>query len=71
MTVEKLPVTVVGIQEGPVVAVEVMHTELSHVVGNTVDALQDVVAGQKLGQFCDLDVVSVLLQQPTVVVKFP
>ncbi len=29
------------------------------------------VGGQKLGQWCDLDVLAVWLQQPTVVVKFP
>lgn len=32
---------------------------------------QGVEIGQKLGQMRDLDVVSVLLQHPTVVVKFP
>ena len=29
------------------------------------------VGGQKLGQLCDIDALAVLLQQPTVVMKFP
>jgi hypothetical protein len=42
------------------------------VVETDVNPVQDEVGGQKLGQLYDLDVLAVvLLQQPTVVVKFP
>jgi hypothetical protein len=71
VTVEILPGTVDGVQDCPVVMVEKTHVEEPHVLGYTVLPVQDFVAGQKLGQWCDLEVFSVLLQQPTVVVKFP
>jgi hypothetical protein len=60
-----------GVHDCPVVIVEKAQVVERQVLGNTVVAVQGFVAGQKLGQWCDLEVLSVLLQHSTVVVKLP